>query len=150
METITLFASPTTTTSQRPPMPTKKVANVVNNNNNNENGGNGESTINPLLNSTNPFIIGNPIIVTPSTSAQSFVTKEKLENLLDQKNKSLNFSKFNLKLPYPAKATAKLYPKDYTSLKFKQFNGKTSDAREHVKKFIETLGVIGLDYDLKL
>ncbi|EOY18957.1 H0502G05.11 protein, putative [Theobroma cacao] len=42
------------------------------------------------------------------------------------------------------------YPKDYTNQKFKQFNGKISDAQEHVMKFIKTLRVVGLDDDLKL
>ncbi|EOY13322.1 H0502G05.11 protein, putative [Theobroma cacao] len=64
---------------------------------------NGESTTDPLLNTTNPPIIGNPVLVTPSTSAQSFVTNEELEKLLDQKNKSHKFSEFNLILPYLAK-----------------------------------------------
>ena len=70
--------------------------------------------------------------------------------MLDQKNKSFSFFEFDLKLPYPARVAAKPYPKDYTSPKFKQFNGKTGDAHEHVMKFEETLGVAGLDDDLKL
>ncbi|EOX99437.1 H0502G05.11 protein [Theobroma cacao] len=89
-------------------------------------------------------------MATPSTSAQSFVTKEKLEKLLDQNNKSLNFSKFDLKLPYLAKVVVNPYPKDYTSLKFKQVNGKTGNAWEHVMKLVKTLGVVGLEDDLKL
>ena len=35
---------------------------------------------------------------------------------------------------------AKLHPKDYTSPKFKQFNGKLVDAREHVIKFVKKFG----------
>ncbi|EOX93932.1 H0502G05.11 protein [Theobroma cacao] len=147
VKTINQFASSTTITSQPPPVLAKNVANVVNNN---ENGGNGENSTNPLLNTTHPSIVGNPIMVTPATSAQSFVTKEELEKLLDQKNKSLNFSKFDLKLPYSAKVAAKPYLTDCTSPKFKQFNGKIGDAREYVMKFVETLRVAGLDDNLKL
>ncbi|EOY32830.1 H0502G05.11 protein [Theobroma cacao] len=44
----------------------------------------------------------------------------------------------------------KPYLKDYTSPKFKQFNGKISDARENAMKFVEILKVAGLDDDLKL
>ncbi|EOY21293.1 H0502G05.11 protein [Theobroma cacao] len=106
--------------------------------------------IDPLLNTTNPSIIGNLITVTPSTNTQSLVTKEELEKLLDQKNESLNFSEFDLKLPYFAKVIAKSYPKDYNNLKFKQFNGKIDNAGEHVMKFMETFRVAGLDDDLKL
>ncbi|EOX99301.1 Uncharacterized protein TCM_007935 [Theobroma cacao] len=85
METINQFASSIATISQPPPLTVENVTNVVNNN---ENGGNGESSIDPLLNTTHPSIIGNPIT--------------------------------------------------------------TGDAREHVMKFVETLGVMGLDDDLKL
>ncbi|KAB2005812.1 hypothetical protein ERO13_D11G272233v2 [Gossypium hirsutum] len=42
------------------------------------------------------------------------------------------------------------YPKDYTSPKFKQFNGKTSDTREHVMKFVQILKVPRLEDNLKL
>ncbi|EOY14143.1 H0502G05.11 protein [Theobroma cacao] len=48
------------------------------------------------------------------------------------------------------KVTAKSHLKDYTSPKFKQFNGKAGDAREHYMKFVETFGVACLDDDLKL
>ncbi|EOY18919.1 H0502G05.11 protein [Theobroma cacao] len=150
METITQFASSTAITFQPQPMLTHNGENAANMVNNNKNGGNGESTTDPFLNTTNPSIVGNSITVTPSTSAQSFVIEKELKKLLDQKNKSLNFSKFDLKLPYPAKVATKPYPKDYISPKFKQFNGKTSDAREHVMKFVKTLGFASLDDNLKL
>ncbi|OMO94501.1 Ribosomal protein L46 [Corchorus capsularis] len=85
-----------------------------------------------------------------SAIESSYVTKEQLQRVLEQKNKTLSFSEFDLKLPYAASIAAKHYPKDYTSPKFKLFDGKTGDAREHVMKFVETLGVAGLDDDLKL
>ena len=71
-------------------------------------------------------------------------------HLNKKKNKNLKFSKFDLKLPYPASIAAKPYPKDYISPKFKQFNGKTCDVHEHMMKFLETFGMAGLDDDLKL
>ena len=83
-------------------------------------------------------------------TAETYVTKEELERLLQEKNRTSNFSEFDLKLPYPAKVAAKPYPKDYASPKFKLFDGKNGDAREHLMKFVETLGVAGLDNDLKL
>ncbi|EOY09203.1 H0502G05.11 protein [Theobroma cacao] len=85
-----------------------------------------------------------------STTTQGLVTKEELNKLFDHKNKSLNFLEFNLKLPYPANVTIESYLNNYTSLKFKQFNGHNRDARKHVMKFVETFGVTGLDDDLKL
>ncbi|MBA0860152.1 hypothetical protein Goshw_014553 [Gossypium schwendimanii] len=44
----------------------------------------------------------------------------------------------------------KPYPKDYTSPKFMKFNEKTSDARDHVDKIVETLRVAELDDNLML
>ncbi|EOY03862.1 H0502G05.11 protein [Theobroma cacao] len=132
-------------------MPTHNGENAINVvNNTNGNGKNGESTIDSFFNTTNPFIVGNFITATFLTFAKSFVTKKELANLLDQKNKSLNFSEFNLKLPYSASIIPKPYPKDYTSPKFKQFNSKIGDAREYVMKFVETFGATKLDDDLKL
>ncbi|EOY21118.1 H0502G05.11 protein [Theobroma cacao] len=100
----------------------ENVANVVNNN---ENGRNRESMTNPLLNTTNPSIVGDLVTVTPYINAQSFVIKEELEKLFDKKNKSLNFLEFDLKLPYLAKVAVKSYPKDYTSS-----NSNNSTARQ--------------------
>ncbi|KAG8499328.1 hypothetical protein CXB51_005893 [Gossypium anomalum] len=48
-------------------------------------------------------------------------------------------SEFDLKLPYPTKIATELYTKDYTSPKFKQYNGASL-----------MLGVPVLDNDLKL
>ena len=56
----------------------------------------------------------------------------------------------DLKLPYNQYVAIKPYPKDYVSLKFMLFNGKNGSAKEHLLKFIETLGVYRLDDDLKL
>ena len=56
----------------------------------------------------------------------------------------------DLKLPYNKRVAIKPYPKDYVSPKFILFNGKNGSAKEHLLKFIETLGVYGLDDDLKL
>ena len=56
----------------------------------------------------------------------------------------------DLKLPYNQCIAIKPYPQDYVSLKFMLFNGKNGSAKEHLLKFIETLGVYGLDEDLKL
>ncbi|MBA0662038.1 hypothetical protein Goklo_006239, partial [Gossypium klotzschianum] len=58
-----------------------------------------------------------------------YVTKEELQRLLEEKNKSLRFSEFDLKLSYPIKVIAKPYPNDNTNPKFKQLKGKADDAR---------------------
>ena len=86
----------------------------------------------------------------PITSSAAYVTKEDLESLLLSLRKGSGVSCVqSLRLPYPTHIAVKPYPKDYTSPKFKQFNGK-GDAKEHVMKFTETLGVYALDEDLML
>ncbi|MBA0687212.1 hypothetical protein Goari_014765 [Gossypium aridum] len=83
-------------------------------------------------------------------TSQGYVTKGKLQRLLVEKNKSLRFFEFDLKLPYLVRVVAKPYPKDYTSPKFMKFIEKISDAHEHVEKFVGTLGVTELDDNLML
>ncbi|OMO98613.1 reverse transcriptase [Corchorus capsularis] len=92
-----------------------------------------------------PPFNSTPILVDNDTE---YVTKEQLEKIFQKKN--VASSEFDLKLPYSKRVAMKPYPKDYVSPKFKQFDGKSGDAKEHVMKFVETLGVAGLDDDLKL
>ncbi|EOY08625.1 H0502G05.11 protein, putative [Theobroma cacao] len=73
METITQFASSTTITFQPPPMPIENVTNVVKNN---ENGRNGESTIDPFLNTTNPSIVANPIMVAAKPYPKDYISSK--------------------------------------------------------------------------
>ncbi|EOY03309.1 H0502G05.11 protein [Theobroma cacao] len=126
MDTISQFASSTVTTFQAQSVHPNEsapagVTHLVTNIE--ENGGNGEGAADVVV-AANPNPTNTTIAVTLTTTSTA--------------------------LPYPASVAAKPYPKDYTSLMFKQFNGKTGDAREHVMKFVETLGVAGLDDDLKL
>ncbi|KAH1046738.1 hypothetical protein J1N35_037522, partial [Gossypium stocksii] len=58
-----------------------------------------------------------------------YVTKEEVQRIHEEKNKSLSFSKFDLKLPYLA---------------------RTGHAHEHVMKFMETLRLARLNNDFKL
>ena len=53
------------------------------------------------------------------TITQGYVTKAELQRLLEQKNKSLNFFEFDLKLSYLVNIATKPYPRDYISPKFK-------------------------------
>lgn len=86
VETIAQFSSSTATTYLPQPMLTHNGENVVNVvNNKNENGRNGNNKIDPLLNTTNPSIVGILITVTPSTNVQRFFTKEELENVAQLK-----------------------------------------------------------------
>ncbi|EOY32609.1 H0502G05.11 protein [Theobroma cacao] len=60
------------------------------------------------------------------------------------------YSKLATKADALTLVVVKLSPKGYTNPELKQFKGKVDDAKEHVMKFVKTLGVIGLNDNLKL
>ncbi|MBA0743123.1 hypothetical protein Gogos_005841, partial [Gossypium gossypioides] len=64
-------------------------------------------------------VVSTSTVIASKTTSQGYVTKKKLQRLLEKKNEILSFSEFDLKLPYPT-------------------------------MFVETLGVVELDGDLKL
>ncbi|EOY31814.1 H0502G05.11 protein, putative [Theobroma cacao] len=106
LETISQLASSTPTFFQAQSVHLNADENASNGSiplvvNTNVNGGNGEN----------------------ATDVVGFVIMEKLQKLLDQKNKRFSFFKFDLKFPYLANIAVESYPKDCTSPKFKQFNG---------------------------
>ncbi|MBA0627047.1 hypothetical protein Godav_004600 [Gossypium davidsonii] len=86
----------------------------------------------------------NSAVTTPEATSLGYFTKEKLKRLLEDRNKSLSFSTFDIKLPNPTSIAAKTYPKNYESHEFKKVNGKIKDACEHVMKFVKTFEVVRL------
>lgn len=86
----------------------------------------------------------NSTMTTPKATSLGYFTKEKLQRLLEDTNKSLSFSTFDLKLPNPTSITAKTYPKNYGCHEFKQINGKIKDACEYVMKFMKTFEIVRL------
>ncbi|MBA0843254.1 hypothetical protein Goarm_000460 [Gossypium armourianum] len=89
-------------------------------------------------------------LVAQTTETHSFVTKGGQQSFLEEKKTSLSFFEFDLKLPLPVRVVAKPYLQDYTNPKYKSSNTSSSDTCKHVMKFVKTLGVDGLDDDLKL
>ncbi|MBA0818219.1 hypothetical protein Gohar_003692, partial [Gossypium harknessii] len=100
---------------------------------------------NPLsFGNTNTNIV-NPsftIVGTTPTILGAFIGVASTSSMIASENTS--------QATIPTRVATKPYLKDYTNPKVKQFNGKTSDACEHVMKFLETLEVARLDDDLKL
>ncbi|PPS07012.1 hypothetical protein GOBAR_AA13631 [Gossypium barbadense] len=64
-------------------------------------------------------VVGTSTVIVSEATSLSYVTKEEVQRIHEEKNKSLSFSKFDLKLPYLARVASKRYPNDYTSPKFK-------------------------------
>ncbi|OVA08654.1 hypothetical protein BVC80_1613g33 [Macleaya cordata] len=56
---------------------------------------------------------------------------------------------FNHRPPYPSELQQRSFPKGYFSPTFTLYNGEGS-AREHVSRFLETLGEHEGDFDLRL
>ena len=95
-------------------------------------------------------IVTTPVEATTSAPRSSFVTKDDLDAFVKEIQNKSSMGVLDLKLPYNQRIAIKPYPKDYVSPKFMLFNGKNGSAKEHLLKFIETLGVYGLDDDLRV
>ncbi|MBA0880625.1 hypothetical protein Goshw_009465 [Gossypium schwendimanii] len=85
-------------------------------------------------------------LVAHTTETHSFVAKRGQQSFLEKK--CIIFFEFDLKLP--VRIVAKPYLQDYTNPKYKSSNTNSIDTCKHVMKFVKTLGVDGLDDDLKL
>ena len=57
---------------------------------------------------------------------------------------------FDHRLTYPFEIANLPYPFGYVPPKFIHYNGKQGNAQEHVVRFVETLGVYGVDKRLRL
>ena len=95
-------------------------------------------------------VVTAPVEATISAPRGSFVTKDDLDLYIKEIQNKSSMGVLDLKLPYNQRIAIKPYPKDYVSPKFMLFNGKNGSAKEHLLKFIETLGVYGMDDNLKL
>lgn len=71
----------------------------------------------------------------------SYIAKEHLEKFFKQKQEKFVSLLIDLKLPYPIHMATKPYPKKYMSPKFKPFNRKKKNAKEHIIKFIDFGGL---------
>lgn len=49
-----------------------------------------------------------------------------------------------------ASIVSKLYLKDYTNPRFKKFDGKKENAKEHVISFLKYLTIYASDHDMRL
>ncbi|MBA0841152.1 hypothetical protein Goarm_003661, partial [Gossypium armourianum] len=75
--------------------------------------------VTPTTLNTSTSVVGTSTVLVSKATSLVYVTKEEVQRIHEEKNKSLGFSKFDLKLLYLAKVASKPYPEDYTSPKFK-------------------------------
>lgn len=54
----------------------------------------------------------------------------------------------DLKLSYATEVTAKPYPIGYVIAQFQKFEGRRGNAREHVVRFLDSIGALAHDVDL--
>lgn len=52
--------------------------------------------------------------------------------------------------PYLTNIVSKSYPKDYVNPRFRKFDGKKANAKEHVISFFDDLGIYANDHDLRM
>ncbi|MBA0751663.1 hypothetical protein Gogos_000574 [Gossypium gossypioides] len=143
METISspTFSSNTTPSHLQPVRNTSTRPTPIQNENR-ENTSNASTLVLPIkIDVTNT-------VNTNTLTTLKFVTS--MRNHVTTNSQRRASSLFDLKLPLPVKVVAKPYLQDYTNPKYKSSNTKSSDTCKHVMKFVKTLGVDGLDDDLKL
>ncbi|MBA0631846.1 hypothetical protein Godav_000681 [Gossypium davidsonii] len=135
------FSSNTTASHLQPVINTSTRPTLIQNENR-ENTSDASTLVLPIkIDATNTVNTNTLTTLTFVTSMRNHVTKN------SQRRAS---SLFDLKLPLPVRVVAKPYLQDYTNPKYKSSNKNSSDTCEHVMKFVKTLGVDGLDDDLKL
>ena len=98
-----------------------------------------------------------PIIepaLTPSSSEPKWtmdLIKEHVRSLVQQERPSSCYiPELDLRPPYPVEIASLPYPQGYVVPKFLRFDGKKGNAREHIQKFVDALGIHGYDINLRL
>ena len=96
-----------------------------------------------------------PTPITPSTSSATqseFITKGELHNIFKVEIEKANkvVVAIDFQFPYPAHILAKPYPKDFINPRFRKFDGKRGNAKEHVVGFLGDLVVYASDQELIL
>ncbi|XP_028106172.1 uncharacterized protein LOC114305297 [Camellia sinensis] len=82
-----------------------------------------------------------------------FVTLANIQAMLKQERNKKQLPSLpdpDVKPPYSQEILTMPYPTGYTVPKFIKFDGKQGNTREHVVRFIETLGAHGSDHSLRL
>ena len=92
--------------------------------------------------------------IPPSNSLpQQFLTLADVQAMFDLERGKRTLPSLpdpDVKSPYPIEMLSYPYPEGYTVPKFIKFDGKQGNAREHVVRFIETLGIHGSNHILRL
>ncbi|CAL5420724.1 unnamed protein product [Camellia sinensis] len=92
--------------------------------------------------------------IPPSSSLpQQFLTLADVQAMFDLERGKRTLPSLpdpDVKPPYPIEMLSYPYPEGYTVPMFIKFDGKQGNAREHVVRFIETLGIHGSDHVLRL
>ncbi|CAL5386670.1 unnamed protein product [Camellia sinensis] len=92
--------------------------------------------------------------IPPSNSLpQQFLTLADVQAMFDLERGKRTLPSLpdpDVKPPYPIEMLSYPYPEGYTVPKFIKFDGKQGNAREHVVRFIETLGIHGSNHVLRL
>ena len=114
----------------------------------------------PTIQLGTPTVIPNPLASTVATSTTTirarsgldFYTKDRFHELLKQEaeraSKVVVFVQFQP--PYPSQVLSSPFPKDYVNPKFKKFNSKKGNGRNHVIGFMDDLKEYASDRKLRL
>lgn len=89
--------------------------------------------------------------ITQLVANPSPITIEQIRALIQsEKNPSMSIPDVDLRPPYPSTITNLPYPEGYAVPKFVRFDGRKGNAKEHVTRFVDSLGIHSGDRNLRL
>ncbi|KAH7838629.1 hypothetical protein Vadar_029276 [Vaccinium darrowii] len=89
--------------------------------------------------------------ITQLVASPSPITIEQVKAIIQsEKNPSTSIPDVDLRPPYPSTITSLPYPEGYTVPKFVRFNGRKGNAKEHMTRFVDSLGIHSGDRNLRL
>ncbi|KAH7861632.1 hypothetical protein Vadar_028658 [Vaccinium darrowii] len=92
--------------------------------------------------------IGSTAFAQPMASPIAITIEEVKALIQSEKNPFTSTPDIDLRPPYPFTITSLPYPEGYTVPKFVRFDGRIGNAKEHVTRFVDSLGIHSGDRNL--
>ena len=82
--------------------------------------------------------------------ASPYLTKEDIDVILIEARKVESFVYIDIRPPYPKEMAIKPCPTNYTPPIFPKFEGVARNAREHIRRYVDSLAAHFHDHELRL
>lgn len=82
--------------------------------------------------------------------ASPYLTKEYIAIILIEARKVESFVYIDTRPPYPKEMAIKPYPTNYTPSIFPKYDGIARNAKEHIRRYVDSLAAYSHDHELRL